>query len=148
MTTLVAIDPGVKNLAWARFDDGALTACGLSRADYTQGHAAALAPHAEPDVLVLEQMTPRDIPNAADLIAVTHTGAYVAGFLCPCVLRYPTAQQWKGSVPKRIHHDRIAKVLSPAERAVIAEVAVRVPAGLLHNVWDALGLGLWGLERR
>jgi len=103
---------------------------------------------ADPDDLVLEQMTPRDIPNAADLIAVTHTGAYVAGVLRPHTLRYPTAQQWKGSVPKRIHHDRIAKILSPAERAVVAWVAVRVPSSLLHNVWDAVGLGLWGLDRR
>lgn len=144
---LVAIDPGVKNLAWAEYHGRELARCGLSRAGSAAEHAAALVNMAGPDVLVLEQMTPRDLPNAADLIAVTHTGAYVAGFLCPCVLRYPTAQQWKGSVPKRIHHDRIAKILSPAERAVIAEVAVRVPAGLLHNVWDAVGLGLWGLGR-
>ena len=148
MIRLVAIDPGVKNLAWAEYHDGALVACGLSRADSAELHAAALGTLADPDVLVLEQMTPRDIPNAADLIAVSHTGAYVAGVLRPHTLRYPTAQQWKGSIPKRIHHARIAQILSPAERAVVAWVAVRVPASLLHNVWDAVGLGLWGLDRR
>lgn len=147
MSILVAIDPGVKNLAWARFDDGALTRCGLSREGSAVCHARALASLSCPDVLVLEQMTPRDLPNAADLIAVSHTGAYVAGALRPVVLHYPTALEWKGSVPKRIHHPRLATKLTPAERAVVAEVAVRVPAGLLHNVWDAVGLGLWGLRR-
>lgn len=147
MSTLVALDPGVKNLAWAQFGAGALTRCGLSREGSAVCHAHALASLSCPDVLVLEQMAPRDLPNAADLIAVSHTGAYVAGALRPVVLLYPTAKEWKGSVPKRIHHDRLAAKLSPAERAVIAEVAVRVPAGLLHNVWDAVGLGLWGLRR-
>lgn len=148
MIRLVAIDPGVKNLAWAEYHGGRLSECGLSRAESAELHAAALVNMAGPDVLVLEQMVPRDIPNAADLIAVSHTGAYVAGVLRPRELRYPTAQQWKGSVPKRIHHARIAQILSPAERAVVAWVAVRVPSSLLHNVWDAVGLGLWGLDRR
>ena len=147
MTTLVAIDPGKVNLGWAQYRDGALVACGLTTAHSPVAHARALAHLAGPDVLVLEQMAPRDIPNAADLIAVSHTGAYVAGALRPVVLLYPTALEWKGSVPKRIHHDRIAAKLSPDERAVVAEVAVRVPAGLLHNVWDAVGLDLWGLRR-
>lgn len=145
-TTLVAIDPGVKNLAWARFDNGVLTRCDLSRADSAPGHVRSLS-RCCPDILVLEQMTPRDLPNAADLIAVSHTGAFVAGALRPVVLLYPTASEWKGSVPKRIHHPRIAAKLSDAERAVVAETAVRVPASLLHNVWDAVGLGLWGLRR-
>lgn len=147
MTTLVAIDPGVKNLAWARFDNGVLTRCGLSRTDHATNHARALIGLSQPDILVLEQMVPRDLPNASDLIAVSHTGAYVAGALRPTVLLYPTAQEWKGSVPKRIHHPRIAAKLTDAERAVVASVAVRVPASLLHNVWDAVGLGLWGLRR-
>ena len=147
---LVAIDPGVKNLAWAQFEGGALSLCGLSQKDHPTAHARAVKRLCGlcPDVLVLEQMTPRDIPNAADLIAVSHTGAYVAGALRPVVLLYPTAQEWKGSVPKRIHHPRLAAKLTPAERAVVAEAAVRVPASLLHNVWDAVGLGLWGLGRR
>lgn len=147
MTTLVAIDPGVKNLAWAQFEDGALARCGLSRTDHATNHARALIGLSQPDILVLEQMVPRDLPNAADLIAVSHTGAFVAGALRPVVLLYPTAAEWKGSVPKRIHHPRIAAKLTDAERAVVASVAVRVPASLLHNVWDAVGLGLWGLRR-
>lgn len=149
MTTLVAIDPGVKNLAWAQFEGGSLAICGLSSEEHPTAHARAVERLCGlcPDTLVLEQMVPRDLPNAADLIAVSHTGAYVAGALRPTVLLYPTAQEWKGSVPKRIHHPRIAAKLSEAERAVVAEVAVRVQASLLHNVWDAVGLGLWGLRR-
>ena len=147
MIRLVAIDPGVKNLAWAEYHGRELARCGLSRAGSAAEHAAALGTLADPDVLVLEQMVPRDLPNAADLIAVSHTGAYVAGALRPLELRYHTAQQWKGSVPKRVHHPRIAQKLTPEERAVVAECAVRVPASLLHNVWDAVGLGLWGLGR-
>lgn len=147
MSTLVALDPGKVNMGWAQYRDGVLASCGLTTAHSPASHARGLAHLADPDVLVLEQMAPRDLPNAADLIAVAHSGAYVAGALRPVVLHYPTALEWKGSVPKRIHHDRLAAKLTPAERAVVAEVAVRVPAGLLHNVWDAVGLGLWGLRR-
>lgn len=147
MTTLVAIDPGKVNMGWAQYQDGQLVGCGLTHAHSPVAHARGLAHLAEPDVLVLEQMVPRDLPNAADLIAVAHSGAYVAGTLRPAAFLWPTALEWKGSVPKRIHHDRIAKILSPAERAVVAEAAVRHAASLLHNVWDAVGLGLWGLRR-
>ena len=147
MTTLVAIDPGKVNMGWAQYRDGVLVACGLTHAHSPVAHARALAHLEGPDVLVLEQMAPRDLPNAADLIAVAHSGAYVAGVLRPAVLFWPTALEWKGSVPKRIHHDRIAAKLSPDERAVVAEAAVRHAASLLHNVWDAVGLGLWGLRR-
>jgi hypothetical protein len=144
MSVLVAIDPGVKNLGWALFEHGQLSVCGLSRSTSPGGHARNL-PQCRPGVAVLEYMTSRDLPNAADLIAVATAGAFVVGWLRPEVVLYPRASDWKGSVPKVIHHERLKAKLSPAELAVV-EAAI-APPHLLHNVWDAVGLGLWGVRR-
>ena len=67
--------------------------------------------------------------------------------------------QWKGSVPKSIHHTRVLAKLSEAERAVADQaisrgrsgvsksLATPVPASKRHNVLDAIGLGLFRVGR-
>ena len=51
--------------------------------------------------------------------------------------------RWKGQVPKLIMVERIQKRLRPDETA-----SVDLPAkSLAHNVWDAVGIGLYHLDR-
>ena len=45
---------------------------------------------------------------------------------------------WKGNVPKEVHHERLKKELSRSELKLVPED---------HNVWDAVGLGLYALGR-
>lgn len=45
---------------------------------------------------------------------------------------------WKGNVPKAVHHERLKKELSRSELRLVPED---------HNVWDAVGLGLYALGR-
>jgi hypothetical protein len=55
----------------------------------------------------------------------------------------PHPRQWKGQVPKRIHNARVLEKLKPAELALVPKLAKT----RLHNVIDAIGLGLWKLGR-
>lgn len=50
-----------------------------------------------------------------------------------------TPNQWKGSVPKAIHHKRIRAALSTDELLLLV--------GASSDVIDAVGLGLWDLGR-
>jgi len=56
---------------------------------------------------------------------------------------WPTT--WKGSVPKRIHNNRVLRCLTPAE---LARVPLRPRAkDYDHNCVDSIGMGLWKLGR-
>lgn len=48
--------------------------------------------------------------------------------------------EWKGHVPKGIHHRRVNRSLRPAELAIM-------PASAEHDAWDAVGIGLFALAR-
>lgn len=54
---------------------------------------------------------------------------------------YPS--QWKGTIDPDIVTARVLERLTPEERSLIP----KLPASLLHNVLDAVGLGLWDLGR-
>jgi hypothetical protein len=56
-----------------------------------------------------------------------------------CKVDLVQPRTWKHSVPKPIHHARISKALTDAER--------RLAEGARGDTWDAIGLGLWKLGR-
>lgn len=74
--------------------------------------------------------------------------ATVCGALCVALTElspsfvYPG--QWKGEVPKEVMMRRIIGRLSPEELAAVALPRAR---GLQHNVFDAVGIGLWAIGR-
>jgi hypothetical protein len=55
--------------------------------------------------------------------------------------------EWKGQMPKRVHHERVKKVLSEAEADLVQSACSKLPNGLRHNVMDAVALGLHALQR-
>lgn len=52
--------------------------------------------------------------------------------------------EWKGQVPKQIHHDRARGRLNVTETATVELPSAK---SLQHNVWDAVALGLTHLNR-
>lgn len=154
MKILLSIDPG-NNAGGAVFVDGCLVACGLvSRAwpekgylnpREVSGYRAACF-----DELVIElpritrgpggQTEGKD-PN--DLIKLAFgAGRYVERF--PHVkLRTVSPSEWKGGVNKSTHNARVIQCLTPVERACVPRLA----ATLVHNVVDAIGIGLDHLGR-
>lgn len=53
-------------------------------------------------------------------------------------VRYPLPAEWKGQLPKEVTATRVMTALSPLEHTFIEQT----PRRLLHNVLDAIHLGL------
>lgn len=154
---LVSIDPGIKALGWARFHDLGpgrpceLFSCGASRnasgtlPEVARTHAERIARGV--DVVALESMTVRganSIPPQ-DLINVQTVGAIVAASLTHRIVLL-TPEEWKGTVPKSIHHPRIRAALSEAERGTLGG-ACDLAGANAKEVLDAVGIGLYYLGR-
>jgi len=54
-------------------------------------------------------------------------------------------REWKGQVPKDVHHARLVKTLTAEEMAMVERAA---PPSLRHNVLDAIGIGQWFFKNR
>lgn len=82
-----------------------------------------------------------------DLIMVEAVGCLTAARLGHVSRLYP-ASEWKGSIPKDVHHPRIRAALGPVDEIVIATFAA-AQAGKTNvkEVWDAIGIGLFSLGR-
>lgn len=75
----------------------------------------------------------------------THDGVEalenVLSYICDmaCVVKHYSPYTWKANVPKNIHHERLAHVLTPTELVGCEWWD--------HNAWDAVGIGLYALGR-
>ena len=148
---VIAIDPG----QWsgvAVFDDGSLIHAEL----VGKGQDAVVAwtqeiilyTHGVQGLIeipqVYRQRQQKGDPN--DLISV----AYIAGMFGGWLQRGGAQVQlvkphvWKGSRPKDIDIKYTWSCLSESERALLP----KLPKSKLHNVLDAVGIGLWHLRRR
>lgn len=104
------------------------------------------------DALVLErqQVYTRDKssgdPN--DLLPLAGVVNGVNVLVASLALADPLPRAWKGTVKKDMTTRQVLARLTPTERARVDGIdGPWVPAKLLHNVVDAVGLGLWYLGR-
>lgn len=153
MTRILCVDPGLRGIGVAVFEGQ-----GLIRAAYVENpeksgkgyrvaHVMASAFYnwldgESVDEAVVEY--PRIYPGHAkidnnDLIDIATVGAAVAAW---CKTRNITSiypADWKGTVKKEVMTARIKEALSPTEALRIDKNCQR---RLLHNVYDAVGIGL------
>lgn len=161
----LAIDPGV-TAGWALFTSaGELSACGLGDPP-SEYDANNVLRHG----VLIEH--PWHRPGSAasqpnDEIALgVNAGEHGGRFRAAGVpVMYVKPHEWKGSVPKSIHHDRVWSKLTTTERA-IADAGVPGMYGYMvkvsdflsgrratepkskhHNAMDAIGLGLFKVGR-
>lgn len=81
--------------------------------------------------------------DPADLIEIAAVAAAV-GAMFPVQKAYGYQPRvWKGQLKKEVHHPRILAQLSPSE----LEAMVEKRKSYAHNMYDAIGLGLYALER-
>lgn len=156
MKTLAAFDPGVAGFGVAIFvDDLLLVARYIKNPLHDRGGLVAwrgaglaAANHAikfAADAVICE--FPRVYGDAQskgdrnDLIALTCAASFALAPFGVAEIVYP--QQWKGQLPKAICQRRIVAALTAVERE---RVALPV-ASLAHNVWDAVGIGLFAIGR-
>ena len=158
---LVSIDPGVRGLGLARFEDGVLKGAGYVRA--FEGDVACvgltdalqssfrtpLKTLADIDELVIEKPKVYDVRHQKgdqrDIVDLAiAVGSIVRALSHACVVTLVEPSGWKGQTPKAISVERTIKALSPNE---LAQVILPRAKKLQLDVWDAIGIGLWRLGR-
>lgn len=139
MGGIVAIDPG-KHQGWALYLCGELTACGLGDPILTVRPSVAVVELPQ----VYRQSKMKGDPN--DLIRLAFDAGRRVERLADIVETFKPSE-WKGQVPKEIHHPRILAELYERERDEYAYCVRNVPKSYQHNVLDAVGLGLWYVKK-
>ncbi len=86
-------------------------------------------------------------PN--DLLELAGVAGCLYAILDPKVRQRVEPREWKGQISKVICQLRVNKRLSPEEAARIVLPPTRGdrPSELAHNVYDAIGIGLWAVGR-
>lgn len=150
-TDTLAIDPG-KATGWAYGVDTQLTGCGLFDPDQT----SLVIPARITQIIVeLPCWQKGDKPERINDLYIT---AFRAGLACAELraveqkLRIVRPRDWKGSVPKDVHNERVLKALTTEERAIVFAACdaggKKVSVAKLNNVIDAVGLFLFQVGRR
>lgn len=146
MSLVRSIDPGSRDLGWALWRFGELTRCGLARTQRTalEGRClefSAQLPDAHRTVVEVMEWRPEDVrsrPN--DLLDVQAVGCYLAGETDKA--SFLRARDWKGSIPKNVHHARIWDCLLPAEMEIATVALATAPKKNRKEILDAIGIGL------
>lgn len=161
---LIAIDPGVHNMAIAKFTEGGMLieawnepsmafdpgvtpveawgSPSIRLVNRLQSHMKADRIFGERQVVYPGAKGLKTNPN--DLLDLAMCSGAFYGALCvemrsSLVLVEPA--EWKAQVPKDITRRRIEGLLTDAEKACIKK------GGEMHNVYDAIGIGLFALGR-
>lgn len=171
---LVSIDPGLNHVAFAAWSDaGTLLEAGLARNPSARNKAlqrpeiwSAAASAVVRRVMAIETagLDPQGtIAIVVEIPTIRQRGSGkgdpndlidVAGVAASCVQCFkstagawcawaPLPEQWKGQLPKEVSANRALGKLTEAEKLRIE----KVNPGLLHNVYDAIHLGLVHFKR-
>ena len=163
---IVSLDPGIRHCGLALFVNRKLVKAGLAR----NPEASLRGPPAWMTMAnsVEEMLTPwltelgfvggdevflaAEIPQVYrgptkadpdDLMQLTGVVGAVTGLVSHAIGYFPFA--WKKNIPKGIHQTRLRRRLDAKETAVLE--GADCPPSLLHNVIDAVGIGLHHLLR-
>ncbi len=150
---LLAIDPGC-DTGWALFDSARrLQACGLGDPrDEHQGPTHQV-------IIECPARVYRGIPTGAILKLAAKAGEWFGRYEATSEVAYVAPDEWiGGSVDKRINHPRIWAKLVEAERSIVDRAFRAYPgrtrslsgamaAARIHNIVDAIGIGLHGVGR-
>lgn len=159
MTRALYIDPGKKAIGFAYSDADRLVACGCVRSKSNDPAIVAFALYDalvsmvsgfRPDLLVAEAMVwrPNDRSSQAnDLLDVTRATMHVAVALRVAGVVDVPALDWKGNLPKSIHHARIQLALTGAERAILDRGLATTIGAHEKEVLDAVGIWLYHTKR-
>jgi hypothetical protein len=144
----MSVDPG-KSMGVAVFLNGNLTGVNLIKSNYAN-ELQNFVNRIQPKIGIVE--APRIYgrrqwkgdPN--DLIKVALlAGMALAALSQHCIPEIVYPSVWKGQRPKDVDNKYTLELLSETERVYIEN---SFPKSKLHNVIDAIGIGLWKLGRR
>lgn len=162
---LIAIDPGVHSMAIAVFNDGGALQDAWNEPSSPPASVSLdmlLEGWGSPSLRLSSRLQRVSAPrivgerqvvypgargmktNPNDLLDLAMCSGAFYGALCTELrmgLRVVEPAEWKAQVPKDVTRRRIETLLSPSEKAVIKK------GGEMHNVYDAIGIGLFALGR-
>lgn len=143
---LVAVDPGKHMTAIAEFRVGKLTRASYLPTDDLQNYAHKSATLVVVETPVLRTCSPVRKSDQMDLMfAAGQAAAHYKGPHTEVVEVQPNS--WKGTLPETITTSRIIALLDSNERRVLEISVSGIPGSKRHNVYDAVGIGLFGLHR-
>lgn len=136
----LGIDPG-RDTGWAVLDEGGrLTRCGL-------GNPPAVAKGRRVIIERPQVYAPRyskGDPNDLITLAI-QVGRYSERFDTD---NHVLPHEWKGTIDKEKHHERIWCSLGPLEQDVVARAMNGIAVKKRHNAMDAVGLAKWAYANR
>lgn len=107
------------------------------------------APYGERSKIVIEKMKVYSVTKQkgaqGDLIDLAHLGGALMHLATSAVLVEPSG--WKGQVPKDVVAGLVEARLAERERATLNTILEGVAKTRRHNVYEAVGIGLWYLRR-
>lgn len=145
---ILAIDPGTRELGWCIAFDGEVQDAGLLKAPGFFDMACAIKEKflgLSVHTLIIEvpqfYAPGQSRADYNKLAKVTLVAGAVVGVVQAERLALPRPRRWKGTVPKKIHNQRVLASLTDAERARLNEHATSN-----HNIIDAIGVAKWQLK--
>lgn len=155
MSCLIAIDPGLRTTGWAMFYEDKISSCGLSRStstslgDILRDHDVQV-PAVPIGRAVIEKMQVYNIQRSkgdpADLVNLSILGGRLSSHAREVTFVEP--KTWKGQRPKDAILPLIKQYLTEAEVMRMDSYLAPIKAkSLLHNAYEAVGIGLWALGR-
>lgn len=162
MSRILAIDPGVSlkgGTGYALFEHGALLHVGLATpsaarledriAEISHEIQRDCARYGERSEVVIEKMKvysfAKQKGSQGDIIDLAHLGGALLHLARTAVLVEPAG--WKGQVPKDVVQGLVEARLTETENEVLLLGLEPVARSRRHNVYDAVGIGLWHLKR-
>ncbi len=145
MQMLYSIDPGKHRTAVAAFRDSELVGV-----YFTTGKDVNVeAEHLGQAVMELPRVYPGSPVRQNDLIDLTAEGMSVAAKLSApkTAVKRVEPSQWKGQAPKEVIKERIMRRLTLDEMYRLCVCLEPVNKSLQHNLFDAIGIGLYALKR-
>jgi hypothetical protein len=148
---LVSIDPAKATVWWAYWNESArLEKCGRLKIKSPYQVAQWFGHHYPQTVLAIEkpmirkagrfgQARPSDIIDLAVAVGWCQAAPWLE------VVEY-LPNQWKGQLSKHMSNSRTHNALSRMELDVVAKA--KVPQSLLHNIYDAIGIGIHFLRMK
>lgn len=146
--TFLAIDPG-RDTGWCTVDErGEVTACSVGHPIYRPDFVLPRAAIIEKPKVYPARNSKGD-PNDLITLAV-QVGTYVGVLkhlgVANVLLVEP--REWKGTLPKEIHHPRVWSILSAREQTVVTKAMLALTESIRHNGMDAVGLAKWAFTNR
>lgn len=160
MTTLLAVDPSIRAMGWATFDDGQLIGAGVENA--SSGVRVSITEQVLRSLRLVDQLpggidtlvseTPQVYPGPSeedpnDLLPMAwQVGQLTARYRHSLIYLYHP-REWKGQASKEAFQPRILERLSAEELALLPVKTRARKWPYDHNMTDAIGIGLYHLGR-